>query len=317
LAADPLVSMVAAASPTNTRRFALARAASTSIGGPLTYRFASADFFEVMGIALVRGRGFLPSERDATSGTVVVSARVAARLWPHRDAVGQVVRLQFDKASTQNAVVAGVVRSSGTFRGLDLGLDPDLYLPASPDTVATDLVLRVRDDPFRARARLIDRLTRIDPALGSVTTLQTMVGLIAYVMGALFALGVMLGALALLLTVSGLFSALSYIVEQRTREIGVRMALGASARGIVQLVFIESSVPVGIGLATGALLAAAVAGVLMASPLASEVKGIVNVFDPAAYASGLAVIVLACTLAASVPALRAVRVVPSVMLRKD
>ena len=126
-----------------------------------------------------------------------------------------------------------------------------------------------------------------------------------------------MAGLALALTVSGLFSVLSYVVEQRAKEIGVRMALGATTRNVAGLVLSQSLRPVGIGLAAGGGLAAALAIVLMATPAASEIGGIVHVFDPVAYAASLLVIVTACVLAASVPALRAARIDPIATLRKD
>jgi predicted permease len=319
LAEDPMVSRVSVASSPDTGRFTLARTESTSRGKALTYRAASSDFLEVMGIPIVRGRGFLRTERSSDAGVVLVSARTAHVLWPDRDAIGQILRLRLDTTAVERFTVVGVVRDVVMPGGalIRSGLDPELYVPAALDTPDTQWAVRVRDEPFRARAHLIDRLSAVAPALGSVTTLETTVGFMALLMRSLFAIGLILASLALLLTVSGLFSVLSYIVEQRTKEIGVRMALGASGRSIVRLLFVESGMPVGIGLLVGALLAAGVAGALMASPLASEVGAVVRVFDPAAYAMGLVVIVLACMAASSVPALRAVHVNPSVMLRKD
>ena len=119
------------------------------------------------------------------------------------------------------------------------------------------------------------------------------------------------------MTVSGLFSVLSYVVEQQAKEIGVRMALGATTRNVVGLVLSQSLRPVGIGLVAGGGLAAALAIVLMATPAASEIGDIVHVFDPVAYAASLLVIVTSCVLAASVPALRAARIDPIATLRKD
>jgi ABC-type antimicrobial peptide transport system permease subunit len=213
--------------------------------------------------------------------------------------------------------VVGVARDVIMPRFIRNGLDVDLYLPTALDTPGTQLAIRVRDDPFRARTQLMERLGAVAPTLGAVTTLRTTVGLIGFLMQSLFAIGLTLGSLALLLTASGLFSVLSYIVEQRTREIGVRMALGASARSVMRLLFADSGMPVGIGLLVGGLLAAGVAEALMASPIASDIAVVVSVFDPAAYAMALMVIVLACAAATTVPALRAVSVNPSMMLRKD
>ena len=132
-----------------------------------------------------------------------------------------------------------------------------------------------------------------------------------------FWLTLALGALALLLTLSGLFSVLSYLVEQRTREIGVRMALGATSRSILALVLSQSARPVGIGLLVGSSLTAALGAALLATPAAELIASVVRLFDPVAYAASLLCIVTACACAALIPALRAGRIDPIATLRQD
>ena len=127
----------------------------------------------------------------------------------------------------------------------------------------------------------------------------------------------MLGALALLLTLSGLFSVLSYLVEQRTREIGVRIALGATSRSIATLVLSQLAAPVGIGLLLGGSLTAALGAALLATPAAETIGSIVRLFDPIAYLASLLCIVTACAFAALIPALRAGRIDPIAALRQD
>jgi ABC-type antimicrobial peptide transport system permease subunit len=126
-----------------------------------------------------------------------------------------------------------------------------------------------------------------------------------------------LGTLALLLTVSGLFSVLSYLVEQRTREIGVRMALGASSQKVTQLVLAQTTRPVIMGLMAGAGLAATLATATMATQAGAYIAEIVHVTDPVAYLSSLLVIVVACLFAAWIPATRAARVDPIKTLRQE
>jgi ABC-type antimicrobial peptide transport system permease subunit len=127
---------------------------------------------------------------------------------------------------------------------------------------------------------------------------------------------VTVGVLALALTLSGLFSVLSYVVEQRAKEIGVRMALGATTRTVAGMVLSQSLRPVGLGLAVGGSLAVALAIVLMATSAVSP-GGVVRVLDPLAYAASMLAIVTACVLAATVPAVRAARIDPIATLRKD
>lgn len=113
------------------------------------------------------------------------------------------------------------------------------------------------------------------------------------------------------------FSVLSSLVEQRTREIGVRMALGATTRNVGRMVLSQSIRPVGFGLIAGGGLAAALGIALMATPAAAVIGGFVHVFDPVAYAGSLLCIVIACALAALVPAVRAARIDPIETLRQE
>jgi ABC-type antimicrobial peptide transport system permease subunit len=128
---------------------------------------------------------------------------------------------------------------------------------------------------------------------------------------------VILGGLALLLTVSGLFSVLSYLVEQRTREIGVRIALGASSRKVTQLMLAQTTRPVLFGLLAGAGLAASLARLVLATELGAMIATIVHVTDPVAYLASLLVIVVACLCAAWIPASRAAQVDPMKTLRQE
>ena len=192
----------------------------------------------------------------------------------------------------------------------------DLYLPTGPESPGTDLTLRVRGNPEQARVALLERLPGLDPAFG-VMTLRSILGMQPYMLRVAFSITIVLAGLALVLTVSGLFSVLSYVVEQQAKEIGVRMALGATMTNIVRWVLLQSARPVGLGLAAGASLAAAVAIVLIATPLAAEIGDSVDVSDPVPYVAGLLVIVTVCAMAVSIPALRAARIDPIATLRKD
>jgi ABC-type antimicrobial peptide transport system permease subunit len=155
----------------------------------------------------------------------------------------------------------------------------------------------------------------IDPGMGSIVTMKTLVGMQTYVTQAAFVITLVLGGLALVLTVSGLFSVLSYVVEQQSKEIGVRMALGAGSRNVVWLVLSQTLRPVGTGLIAGGGLAVAVAILLTAT--ATELRGWIDVLDPVAYSASVLVIVTSCMLAVSVPAVKAVRIDPIATLRRD
>jgi ABC-type antimicrobial peptide transport system permease subunit len=182
----------------------------------------------------------------------------------------------------------------------------------------TSLIARVHGDPELARQTLLNRLTTIDPDMArQVATMRTLARMDTYFLQIAFWLTVGLGALALALTLSGLFSVLSYLVEQRTREIGVRMALGATTRNVAGLVLSQSILPVGLGLLVGGGSAAGLAALLLATPAAAPVGQIVHVLDPVAYAVSLLFIIAACLAAASIPATLAARLEPTQALRQE
>jgi predicted permease len=286
---------------------------------------ASPEYFSVLDIDVVSGRGFTQAERAADAGVVVVTETVARGLWPNRNAVGQVVRLHASPSSMPGAAslpsraftVVGVVRDVNGPLSSDFFPLWGVYLPTSTETAGTSLTLRVRGDPEQARQALLESLMTVDPGLGEINTMRTIAGLQAYILQILFWVTIVLGGLALALTLSGLFSVLSYVVEQRVKEIGVRMALGASTRQVAGLVLSQSVRPVSIGLTAGSALAAALAIVLTTLDESSEIANIVHVFDPMAYAGSMLIIAAACLVAMSLPAMRAARIDPIATLRKD
>jgi predicted permease len=340
LAADSSVAAVAAAWPGFMGGIGGAPAYGEGASGRsvVRYSFASPELFGVLGIELVRGRGFAAAERNPNEAVAVVSETVARELWPGADALGQTLRVEPDSALVQGpdggdaaaptaddpllrprtAVVIGVARDVAGFSigGMRVG-GAGVYLPIDAAAPGTALTLQVRGDADAARRTVVDRFAALDPNMAEVSTLEAMALADTYILGTSFWLTLALGALALLMTLSGLFSVLSYLVEQRTREIGVRMALGASGGSIGALVLKQCAWPVGIGLAVGCTLTAGVSAALLATPAAEQIGAIVSLFDPVAYGASLVCIVTACAGAALVPALRAGSVNPLVALRQD
>ena len=295
----------------------------------VTYQFVSPEYFGVLDVDIVRGRGFTEIERSADAAAAVVSEDAARQLWPGTDAIGQVVRLEPDTTRnnpeigdvppvSRSLVVVGVARDVAGFRlgGFRMA-GAGVYVPISAEAAGTTLMMQMPGNAERARQALVDRMAGIDPNMGEVGTLQALASTETYLLAIPFWLTLVLGALALLLTLSGLFSVLSYLVEQRTREIGVRMALGATRGRIAGLVLSQSARPVGIGLLIGGSVPAALGGVLLATPAAEQIGSTVRLFDPVTYAAGLVCIVAACACAALIPALRAAGIDPSGALRQD
>ena len=218
---------------------------------------------------------------------------------------------------SRTVVVVGIARDVAGFRlGGARMAGAGVYMPIGAEAARTALQMRVRGDSERARRALIDRLAAIDLNMAEVSTMQTLANAEVFLLGIPFWLTLVLGALALLLTLSGLFSVLSYLIEQRTREIGVRMALGATRGRIGALVLSQSARPVGIGLILGVGLTAALGAVLLATP-AAETIGSSVVSSIRRLPASLLCIVTACTWAALIPALRAGRIDPVAALRQD
>jgi ABC-type lipoprotein release transport system permease subunit len=192
-----------------------------------------------------------------------------------------------------------------------------VFVPTALDVPKTMVMARVSGDPDRARQTLLDHLTRIDSNIGTIVTMRTAVRVERLFLDIAFWVALILGSLALLLTVSGLFSVLSYLVEQRAREIGVRMALGASSQKVTQLMLWQTARPVMYGLLAGAGLAATLATALLATEFGAFMSEIVHVTDPVAYVASLVVVAAACLMAAWIPAARAARLDPMQTLRQE
>ena len=323
--AHPSVAVVAASWPAApVPPAAVAESAGTRVA--VGYMLVSPEFFGVLDIPIVRGRLFTPTEIASRVPAAVVSETTARTLWPDAGALGQILRLDPEPRSggerateprlaSPTFTVVGVVRDVAGFR-IAPAPKAVVYVPANAATTGTSLVARVHGDPDLARQALLKRLLAIDPTI-DVQPLAAIARLERWFLQFAFWLTIALGALALALTLSGLFSVLSSVVEQRTKEIGVRMALGATAGDVTRLVLWQSVRPVGIGLVVGAASAGGLAAVLLATPAAAGIGEIVNVLDPVAYAASLSIILAACLLAASIPAARAARLDPTRALRQE
>ncbi|AHG92769.1 permease (plasmid) [Gemmatirosa kalamazoonensis] len=282
------------------------------------YDFVSGGYFPVLGIPIVRGRTFTDAEERAGAAVAVVSAATARRLWPGRDPIGQHVQLGAEPtagsrlARVRTAEVIGVA-GDAVSGWIGTGLDrPLVYFPVSVDAPGVRVLARVAGDATYARERLDREISGVVP--GGVDEIHTMDDYLAvqrYPFHAFSMVSGAIGAIALLLTVLGTYGVLSYLVAQRTREIGIRMALGAAARGVVGGVLGQSLRLAAVGLGAGVVLAIAV------SHLFESVLVIVNTFDAAGYVGGAAVVLLSCLAAAYAPARRAARVDPMRVLRNE
>ena len=302
-------------------------AATAGSRTPVFYRSVSPEYFDVFDIPIVRGRSFTAAERDGEHPVVIVSESIARQLWPNGSGIGETLRLEQDLGSATHPkdepapparllTVVGVSRDVAGFRITDIG-EPGIFLPTSVNAAKTSIAVRVNGDSTLAQRTIADRLSRIGPNTGMIVTMRTLAGLERFFLQIAFWVSLVLGGLALLLTVSGLFSVLSYLVEQRSKEIGVRMALGATSQRVTTLILAQTARPVLYGLLAGVGLAASVATIVIAMPAGATIAAIVHVTDPIAYVASLLAIVAACLLAAWLPAARAARLDPMRTLRQE
>jgi hypothetical protein len=326
LGQDPRVAEVAVSSGNplfNTaRRIAAAPAGgSAAIRTPST--FASPEFFSILRIPIDRGRGFSVEEARTAAKVAIVSASTANALWPGQDPVGQTLRIEPPNGRPVAALpgysqvtVVGVVRdivSGMLLSGSDTG---HIYLPTSvADVYATAIMVRGRTDRDLAPQAFHEIFKRAVPdaqALEAIP-LSEIRDLQLYPLLAASWVGTLLAVLALVLSVSGLYGVLVYTLKQRTKEIGIRMALGATAGSVVRLVLGQSARLAGIGAAAGGIAAFAAMKALGAAITLRAV----TLVDVSAFAAGVALVMVAATLAAYQPARRAARIDPSSTLRAE
>jgi putative ABC transport system permease protein len=270
------------------------------------------DFFSTIGIPLRSGRTFLESELTLTSGVVVASEHVVSRFWPGQDPIGKRIKLGRVDSPNPWLTIVGVV-GEAKYRGLPENptADPDLYFPFV-ERAQVSLVIRTTVDPASLAPAVRQAVRDVDPSI-PVFAVATMADRIAdqtaqsrfmtWVMGAF-------AAVALLLSAIGIYGVMSYLVSQRTREVGIRMALGATRHEIVRLIVGRGARLIGTGIAFGGIASIALERLMSTLIYRASIADAVTVAAVAALAAaGL----LACYL----PAVRASRVDPLVALRVE
>jgi predicted permease len=278
----------------------------------------SPDYFSVMGMPIVRGRAFTSSDTDGTPGVAVITDGLARRLWPGRDAIGKRLKLGFGPPDADPwRTVIGVV---GTVKQTGLGDESQeaVYTPLSQAPrpfllAAMTYVVRTPLDPAAVAPVLRHEIQAVDANL-PVDRITTLSDLLSDSVSEPRFRTVVVGAfagVALALVAIGIMGVLAYLVTQRTREIGLRMALGADRVQVVGLVLRQtltmSAVGVAIGLAAAAALTQLLRGYLFD----------VQPTDPMTFAGAAVLLVGVALLASYVPARRATDVDPLVALRSE
>jgi ABC-type lipoprotein release transport system permease subunit len=190
-----------------------------------------------------------------------------------------------------------------------------VYLPTSPRTAGNELFAAPRGKPENVRRDLEAGLTAIDPAaIEKIQRIQVREWVAEdayYTLRVAYWLSAAIGLMALVLTLSGIYGVLSYAISQRTKEIGIRMAMGATTRAVTGLILKQSMRLAILGAAAGCVLAVGVSRILGA------VLVMLKPFDGLAYGGGVALVLAACTAAAYFPSRRAARIDPLSTLRYD
>ena len=280
----------------------------------IDFRRASTGYFQTMGIPLLAGR--LVTEQDVTNstGAVVINEAMAKRFWPGEDPVGKRISTATSAGQqTQWQTIVGVV-GSVRHLGLDVEPRPEIYYHTNTNPpFGPVVVIRTTSDPqrlisiARAKVRELDK----DVPIANVNTMEQLVAQsVAQRRFGMFLVGIF-AALALVLAVIGIYGVVSYSVTQRTNEIGVRMALGASTTDVLKMVLKNGMTLALIGVGIG--LAGAFAATRLMVAMLFEVKPT----DLATFAIVSVGLILVALLACYVPARRAMKVDPLVALRYE
>lgn len=271
----------------------------------------SPGFFEAMGIPIIQGRAF--TEADLTGApSAVISATMAQRHWPNGDAVGR--QVAFGEDAREGFTIVGI---SGDVRQLGLRKDapPLLYLPYTLFPLPfTNIIVRADVPHAAVRTAIGDVLKAVDPELPLSADTRPLGEIVSRsVADARFRSFVFatLGAVALVLAAVGVFGLVSFSVTQHTREIGIRVALGASPRQVVGDVVRQGAVLGVVGVGLG------LAGAWAATRALSGFFFGVGTADPTTFAAAGTLLLSVALLASYVPARRAVRVEPTVALRAE
>ena len=266
-------------------------------------------YFSAMRIAMKAGRGFTSEDRPSSERVVVINEALARALWPDEDPLGRVLR-----ASGRDYRVVGVVNDVRYFTlERDTGQEMYMHLGQTGDYQTVDLVVRSAVPPASLIPDLRAALKRADPALPAVEfrTMDQLVDRSVFTRRIIVQLLAGFAGFGLVLASLGLYAVISYSVSQRTREIGVRMALGAAPVAMQAQILMQTMTLAATGLAIGLPVAW-----IAAKAIQHLLFGVVS-SDPVTFGSVVALVTIVAGLAGYVPATRASRTDPMQALRSE
>jgi predicted permease len=272
----------------------------------------SANYFRTMGITLLKGRDFTEQDNLSSPPVIIINEALARHYWPDQEPIGQRIKLAAQPNAPWLSIIA-VVKNVKT-HGLDVDTPDELFMPLLQNVQYTmNLVIRTASDPLSI-SKTVEREVRevdVDQPVYNIKTLEV---ILAAGSGqrrfSMFLLSVF-AAIALVLAAMGIYAVMSYMVSQRAREIGIRMALGAQPRDILGLVMGQALVVALIGIGIGFIIA-----LIMNRVMAGLLFG-VSATDLLTYATTSLMLVGVAMLASYVPSRRAIRVDPITVLRYE
>jgi putative ABC transport system permease protein len=270
------------------------------------------DYFRTMGIPLLQGRVFTDRDTSTAPSVIVINRTMRQRLWPDENPLGRRIRFSADENDPWWEIV-GVVADSRTY-GVGQAPGPEFYVPHAQSALPfMSVIVRTSVDPGATAAAIRTQIAAIDPDLPAGELRPVSEAVSEQIAPSRFRtiLLVFFGATSLLLAALGVYGVISYSVAQRTSEIGIRVALGASRSQVRSLVMREGLALAGVGLILG-LVASLVASHKLAALLFEVAPS-----DPISLAAVVAALLAVAALAAYVPTRRAMRIEPVIALRSE
>ncbi|MBO0722611.1 MAG: FtsX-like permease family protein, partial [Blastocatellia bacterium] len=271
------------------------------------------DYFKAQGIRILKGRDFRESDGSDAPPVLAINELMAQRYWPNQDPVGRRIAITNRDGRPVWSEIIAVVESV-RHMALDVDLRPEIYIPVAQYPVSfMTLVIRTNDDPLklvnsvRIQVQTVDR----DQPISNINTMDVLFERTFAQRRFNFILLGLFAGLALLLSAVGIYGVMSYLVAQRTHEIGVRMALGAQARDVIELVLRQGMALTLIGV---------VIGLIAAFGLTRLIKNLlynVSATDPLTFTAIALMLTVVALMACYLPARRATKVDPIEALRQE
>jgi putative ABC transport system permease protein len=292
------------------------------IGGVVGWRSVTPDYFSVLGIPVLRGRTFEDADRKPGSNAVILNEALAQRLFPGEDPLGKIIH--FPQGEGRASVGHTVIGVAGNTQNQGLGgrVGPEYYMVRRhgeddaifqyPDSQHISIVVRTAIGAQAEAEQLRNTVHTLDPTLPvDVDTLGQSVAKLAERPRFSAALLSLFAIVGLLLTAVGIYGVVSLLVSQRTQEIGIRMALGATPMSVIRMMVGQASLWIGFGAAAGMI------GSLAAARWIGSLLFDIPANDPATLAEAAALLLVVALLGAWVPARRAAKIDPMVALRYE